>query len=218
MKNNFKIKFAISGVSFLLFCGLIVALKFIDVAAIGPEASSVGLASINGAVHDFFGVNLGLYNATEVLGYIAIAVAGFFALFGVYQLISSKNLKKVDADLYMLAGCYATAVLVYVIFEHTIVNFRPILLDSVLEASFPSSHTVLSLCIMCTAAEQILRRIKSRTLGCVLAVGCGVLAVATVIGRLASGVHWFTDILGGVLISVAIIFMYLALCEKVGKK
>lgn len=218
MKNNCKIKFIISGISFLLFCGLIFALKFIDVAAIGPNASSVGFASLNKAVHSFFGVNLGWYTVTEVLGYIAIAMAAFFAFLGLYQLINRKSLKKVDADLYVLAGCYASAVLIYVFFEHAIINYRPVLLDSVLEASFPSSHTVLSLCIMCTAAEQIIRRIKNCALKAVLSGGCGVLAAATVLGRLVSGVHWFTDILGGVLISMAIIFMYLAICEKVQKK
>lgn len=218
MKNNSRTKFILSGIAFALFCALILAVKFIDVRAIGPEGSSVGLSGINEAVHNLFGVNLAWYKITDYLGYAAIAVAGCFALLGVYQLVTRKSLAKVDPDIYALAGCYAAAVLVYVIFEHAIVNYRPIDLGSGLEASFPSSHTVLSLCIMSTAIEQLARRIKNKALSAALRIGFGVLGAVIVVGRLVSGVHWFTDILGGVLISLAILLAYLGACERFGKK
>lgn len=218
MKDNSRTKFILSGIAFALFCALILAVKFIDVRAIGPEGSSVGLSGINEAVHNLFGVNLAWYKITDYLGCAAIAVAGCFALLGVYQLVTRKSLAKVDPDIYALAGCYAAAVLVYVIFEHAIVNYRPIDLGSGLEASFPSSHTVLSLCIMSTAIEQLARRIKNKALSAALCIGCGVLGSVIVVGRLVSGVHWFTDILGGVLISLAILLAYLGACERFGKK
>lgn len=218
MKDNSRTKFILSGIAFALFCALILAVKFIDVRAIGPEGSSVGLSEINEAVHNLFGVNLAWYKITDYLGCAAIAVAGCFALLGVYQLVTRKSLAKVDPDIYALAGCYAAAVLVYVIFEHAIVNYRPIDLGSGLEASFPSSHTVLSLCIMSTAIEQLARRIKNNALSAALCIGCGVLGAVIVAGRLVSGVHWFTDILGGVLISLAILLAYLGACERFGKK
>ena len=218
MKNNSRTKFILSGIAFALFCALILAVKFIDVRAIGPEGSSVGLSGINEAVHNLFGVNLAWYKITDYLGCAAIAVAGCFALLGVYQLVTRKSLAKVDPDIYALAGCYAAAVLVYVIFEHAIVNYRPIDLGSGLEASFPSSHTVLSLCIMSTAIEQLARRIKNKALSAALCIGGGVLGSVIVVGRLVSGVHWFTDILGGVLISLTILLAYLGACERFGKK
>lgn len=218
MKNNSRTKFILSGIAFALFCALILAVKFIDVRAIGPEGSSVGLSGINEAVHNLFGVNLAWYKITDYLGYAAIAVAGCFALLGVYQLVTRKSLAKVDPDIYALAGCYAAAVLVYVIFEHAIVNYRPIDLGSGLEASFPSSHTVLSLCIMSTAIDQLARRIRNKALSAVLCIGSGMLGAIIVVGRLFSGVHWFTDILGGVLISLAILLAYLGACERFGKK
>lgn len=218
MKDNSRTKFILSGIAFALFCALILAVKFIDVRAIGPEGSSVGLSGINEAVHNLFGVNLAWYKITDYLGYAAIAVAGCFALLGVYQLVTRKSLAKVDPDIYALAGCYAAAVLVYVIFEHAIVNYRPIDLGSGLEASFPSSHTVLSLCIMSTAIEQLARRIKNKALSAALCIGFGVLGAVIVVGRLVSGVHWFTDILGGMLISLAILLAYLGACERFGKK
>ena len=94
MKDSSKIKFICSGILFVLFCALIFAVKFVDVRTIGPESSSIGLAAINEAVRDFFGVNLVLYKITNILGYAAIAVAGCFALFGIYQLITRRSFKK----------------------------------------------------------------------------------------------------------------------------
>lgn len=217
MKDNSKSKFIRAGISFVFFCTLILAVKFIDVRAIGPEGSSVGLGAVNEAVHNLFGVHLEWYNITDYLGFAAIAVAGCFALLGVYQLITRKSLAKVDPDIYALAGCYVAAVLVYVLFEHVVISYRPIDLGAGLEASFPSSHTVLSLCIMSTAVEQLARRIKSNALSMALCIGCGAIGAAIVVGRLISGVHWFTDILGGVLISAAIVLAYLGVCEKLRK-
>ena len=217
MKDSSKIKFICSGILFVLFCALIFAVKFVDVRAIGPESSSIGLAAINEAVHDFFGVNLVLYKITNILGYAAIAVAGCFALFGIYQLVTRRSFKKVDPDIYVLVGCYAAAVLIYIFFEYIIINYRPVDMGSGLEASFPSSHTVLSLCIMSTAIDQFFHRIKSRPLSLALCCSCGVRGAVTVVGRLVSGVHWVTDILGGVLISGAVLLLYLGLCEKLRK-
>ena len=57
--------------------------------------------------------------------------------------------------------------------------------------------------------------IKNRPLKVVAAtVGSAVIAVM-VIGRLLSGVHWFTDILGGVLIGSAIVLAYLGVYAKI---
>ncbi len=217
MKDNSKSKFIWAGISFVLFYALILAVKLIDVRAIGPEGSSVGLGAINETVHNLFGVHLEWYTITDYLGFAAIAVAGCFALLGVYQLITRKSLAKVDPDIYALAGCYVAAVLVYVLFEHVVICYRPIDLGAGLEASFPSSHTVLSLCIMSTAVEQLARRIKNTTLSLVLCIGCGAVGAVIVVGRLISGVHWFTDILGGVLISAAIVLTYLGVYEKLRK-
>ena len=80
MKSRANTKLVLSGIFLLLFCVLIAALKFVDVRAIGPEGSSVGLAAINEAVHGFFGVNLVWYKITDVLGFAAIGVAGGEAL------------------------------------------------------------------------------------------------------------------------------------------
>ena len=135
----------------------------------------------------------------------------------VYQLISRKSLKKVDADLYLLGALYAVIMGVYVFFEICIINYRPIILYVDLEASFPSSHTMIVLCIMSTAIFQFNRRIHNNIVKKAVN-GASILLIAiTIIVRLISGVHWFTDIIGGLLIGTSLILFYIALVQILDK-
>lgn len=99
----------------------------------------------------------------------------------------------------------------YLFFEQVVINYRPVLLGEELEASYPSSHTILVVCIMDTAAMQICRLFSDKK-KLYLGMKCVsiLLIVVTVIGRLLSGVHWFTDIVGGLLLSGALIVLYRA--------
>ena len=49
---------------------------------------------------------------------------------------------------------------------------------------------------------------KYKTVQLILTVVFAVMLALIVAGRLLSGVHWFTDILGGILISVALLNAY----------
>lgn len=210
--------FILCTVSFLLFAALICAVCFIDVGNIGPQDSSVGMATLNGAVRDFFGFNENIYNVTELLGLISLATAAGFALLGFIQLIRRKSLKLVDKDIYLLAILYVAVAIFYVFFEIIVINHRPVILEGELEASFPSSHTLLSLCIMVSAAHQLYIRIPSKLWGGIgLSVAIAI-ATATTCLRLVSGVHWFTDIVGGILLSAALLFNYFAFFNLIKKK
>ena len=76
------------------------------------------------------------------------------------------------------------------------------------EASFPSSHTMLVCVIMGSAAMLINRYIRNKPLNRILRAVCYVIIGVTVVGRLIAGVHWFMDILGGILISVTLLSLY----------
>ncbi len=213
-QKQFKKYLLVAGILFLCFLFVLLAVKSIDVKPIGPQDSSIGLAAINGAVRDFFGVNMIWYDITDILGYFTFAVAAGFAFLGLYQLIRRKSLKKVDADILLLGAFYAVVLGIYVFFEICIVNYRPIILQEELEASFPSSHTMLVCCIMGSAMYQFKKRLAQKALCMTSIVISAVIMAVMVSGRLISGVHWFSDILGGVLISGALIFTYIAFCEK----
>jgi len=183
-----------------------------DVREIGPEGSKVGLAAINGYVHALTGVSMPLYRFTDWLGLVPIVVAALFALLGLRQWIARRSLVKVDRSLLVLGGFYLAVMAAYIFFETVIINYRPVLIDGVLEVSYPSSTTLLVLCVMPTAAMQVRERIQSQKRRRCLVGAIAVYAVFTVLARFLSGVHWCSDIVGGVLLSAALVLLYRAFC------
>ena len=206
-----KKKCITSAVCFGLFLLLILLIKTVDVAAVGPEGTEIGLSKLNVAVHNLFGENLDWYKVTNVLGYLAILIGLCFAAMGGLQLIYRRSILKVDKEILLLGALYVVTVIFYIFFEKVIVNYRPILLPDGegVEASFPSSHTMLS-CVILGSGLQLLKKYgkKNKTLQLVLTVVFAVMLALIVAGRLISGVHWFTDILGGILLSVALLNAY----------
>ena len=130
---------------------------FIDVGIIGPRESSVGFATLNGYVHDLTGVNMCLYVITDWFGLVPIGVVFGFAVLGLAQWIKRKSLLKVDPSILMLGGFYIVVMAVYVLFEMLTLNYRPVLINGILEASYPSSTTMLVMCVMPTAIMLIKR-------------------------------------------------------------
>ena len=184
-----------------------------DVQAIGPQGSTVGLATINKFVHDLTGVHLSLYTVTDWLGLVPIGCALGFAVLGFSQWIKRKHLRYVDYDLFVLGGFYLTVMAVYGFFETVVVNYRPVLIGGYLEASYPSSTTLLVLCIMPTAIRQLNSRIEKEMLRKCVSLLIMAFTVFMVIGRLVSGVHWVTDIVGGALLSAGLVRMYQAVSK-----
>ena len=185
-----------------------VAVQFIDVRTIGPNGSSVGFATINGFVHKLTGVHMSLYNVTDWLGLVPIFVAMGFALFGFAQWIKRKHLSKVDYSIFVLGGFYIAVMAVYILFEMITVNYRPVLINGILEKSYPSSTTLIVMCVMPTAIMQFNSRIKNTVLKNTMSFLITAFIVFMVIGRLVSGVHWFTDIIGGALLSAGLVALY----------
>ena len=202
-------------VAFMLWTVLV---SFVDVRAIGPEGSSVGFATLNGFVHELTGVNWLLYAVTDWLGLVPIAVALGFAGLGLVQLIKRKSLWKVDHSILALGVFYIVVMAAYIFFEMRVINYRPTLIDGYLEASYPSSTTMLVMCVMPTAAMQLNVRIKNTVLR-----RCTIIAIVSfttfmVIGRLISGVHWITDIIGGALLSAGLVMIYYSISNIATKK
>ena len=190
---------------------------FIDVRAIGPRDSSVGFATLNGYVHNLTGVNMSLYVVTDWLGLVPIGVAFCFAVLGLVQWIKRKSLLKVDRSILALGGFYIVVMAVYVLFEIVVINYRPTLIGGYLEASYPSSTTMLVMCAMPTAMMQLRTRIKNDLFRQCVMFTIAVFIAFMVIGRLVSGVHWITDIIGGALFSTAIVLMYYAISDILAK-
>ncbi len=209
MKKSARKAFFIAAACFVLFLVLTVLVVTVDVQPIGPLDSDVGLATLNRAVFESCGDSPFWYIVSEILGVASLLVAGGFAALGVWQWISRKSLKKVDKDLFFLAGLYVVMMIFYVFFEIVVINYRPILVNGSPEASFPSSHTMLVCVIMISAIFQLRRRVKNET-ACLVGslVGCGV-TLLTALGRIFSGMHWYTDVVAALLLGGALGFAYI---------
>lgn len=190
------------------------AVRIIDVQTIGPQGSAVGFASVNDFVRGLTGVHMALYDLTDLLSLIPAGFMAGFALLGLVQWIRRKSLLKVDRSILALGGVYVAAAAAFVFFELFPVNYRPVLIEGVLEASYPSSTTMLALCVLPTAVMQLRSRIKDRPLRCCVTWLGTAFTIFMVAGRLISGVHWFTDIVGGALYSAGIILLYRAFAES----
>ena len=182
--------------------------RFVDVRAIGPEGSLVGFAALNGWFHSLTGVHMTLYTVTDWLGLVPLAFILGFGLLGLVQWIRRKQFFKVDRSILVLGLYYIVVMAAYILFEYLVINYRPVLISGILEASYPSSTTLLVLTVMPTAMLQLKERIQNRAFrNCVLVLIAAFTAFM-VIGRLLSGVHWLTDILGGILLSAGFLGLY----------
>ena len=182
--------------------------KNYDVRSIGPEDSSVGFAGINGLVHNALPYNETWYKITKYLGIVPFLICAFYGIHGLMQLIKYKSLKKVDKRLIYLLVFYILMGITYIFFEKVIINYRPVLEDGALEASFPSSHTLLAVCICSTSLLISKYYIKDKQMLRFFDCFTVILMAFLVIGRLISGVHWLTDIIGGIIISAFLVFLY----------
>ena len=193
----------------LMFILWTVAVSTIDVHAIGPGGSKVGFATLNEWFHRHTGVHMVLYHITDWLGLVPVAVGFGFAILGLAQWINRKSILKVDFDILVLGGFYILTLAGYLLFEEFVINYRPVLINGYLEASYPSSTTLLVLCVMPTA-KLLLRKRGCHRIWQYLIDG---FILFMVVGRLISGVHWLTDIIGGILLSAALVMLFRSICD-----
>ena len=201
--------------AFILWTLLI---RTVDVQAIGPKETKVGFAALNGWFHRLTGVHMTIYTITDWLGLIPILICGVFGVLGLVQWIRRKRLFKVDADILLLGVYYILVIMAYLVFEMIPINYRPVLIEGHLEASYPSSTTLLVLSVMPTLVFQVDRRVKAPWIRHALVLFSILFSVFMVIGRTVAGVHWLTDIAGAEILSAALYLLYkasaLLLAEK----
>ncbi len=188
--------------------------KNIDVKAIGPNESLVGFADINKLFHNLIGSNMAIYKITEIIGLIPLLIAFIYVIIGIKQLITRKSLLKVDKEIYLLGLFYILVLGVYIFFEKVVINYRPVLIDNILEPSYPSSHTLMSICI-CISSIMINKKLFRNNLADIENIISIIVMVLIIVGRIISGVHWFTDILGGIIISSTLVVLFYTILSSI---
>ncbi|MBQ4031773.1 MAG: phosphatase PAP2 family protein [Bacilli bacterium] len=176
--------------------------KYVDVSNIAPDGSKVGFATVNSSFKEMVGLKMGWYKFTKYLGLVPIAMCGCYALLGLYQLFKNKGFKGVDKRIYALGVFYIVFALVYFFFEKVALNYRPFIIDGELEASFPSTHTLLAVCICGSSLMVAKYFIKNEKILKATNIITWLVMLLIVVGRTLSGVHWLTDIIGGIIISL----------------
>ena len=208
MKRNAKYNLCLGIGSILLFILWTVLVMTADVKPIGLKGSNVGFATVNSAVHKLTGANMSLYNITDWLGLVPLFICFVFAGVGLWQLIKRRSLFKVDADIIILGIYYIIVILAYLAFEMIPINYRPVLINGFMEVSYPSSTTLLVLCVMPTLNFQAGKRIKNKRAKNIINIISVIFSAFMVAGRLISGVHWISDIIGSVFISLGLFYIY----------
>ena len=181
--------------------------KTVDVKQVGVNETSIGFSTINQFVFETIGVNMIWYHITDWLGVIPIVMSICYAFIGLIQLIKRKSIFKIDKEIVLLGLFYIAVIFIYVFFEKVIINYRPILMNDYLESSYPSSHTLMTICL-CGSSIIINKKLFDNKITRFMNVCSLFIIVFTIVGRLISGVHWFTDIIGGILISISLIVIF----------
>lgn len=212
MKKQGLIYTGIACALLLLFVALTVCLLCIDVRPAGESQAPVGFATLNEAVFDALGQSGGASTLSKLCGIVIIGAIGAFCVLGLVQVIARKGILRADKGLYVMAGGFVLLAAAYVLFEIFVINYRPVLDEGQLAASYPSSHAMLAVAVAGMGTAYLLGHVKSLAWRISLVALLDVLAAVTVAGRLLGGVHWLTDILGGCLYGLAVTFGYMAVC------
>ena len=203
----------------LIACFIIwtILIQKVDVQPLGVNGTDIGFATLNCWFHELTGVHMRIYTVTDWMGLVPIFICMIFCGIGCVQLIKRRNPLKVDYDIIFLGVYYILVILGYLIFEMIPINYRPILIEGFMEASYPSSTTLLVLGVMPTVMEQVDRRVENLIVKNIIKVLATCFSVFMVLGRLISGVHWLTDIVGAIMLSTGLFCIYksaVLLCYK----
>ena len=202
----------------ILYILFTLTIAFVDKGTIGPNASNVGLSHLNEFFKNLIGQNELFYKISKIFGFVIFGIILAYFIVAFIQIIKRKSIKKVDKEIWILGIFYIILVLIYFAFELLKINYRPVLVDGKLEPSYPSSHTLFAIFICVTAIYINNKIITNKKLNVILNTIISLLGIITIIGRLLSGVHWITDIIGGLIISTTLVLAYITLIEYLREK
>lgn len=185
------------------FIVLLIVVKTVNVKtnALGIE---VGLYSINNSLLPSVSITE-FGSLSDILMLISFVFFGIVGLMGISEFLKKRSLRKVNHIYYLYVCMLLLIVIIYLFFEIVTVNYRPILIDGVKEASFPSSHIFITSSLVlcsCYVFSKYIGKNYSKSLYIISII----MIIFVTFGRLLSKNHWFTDCIAGLLISFVLYF------------
>lgn len=169
---------------------------------------------VNQNVIEFARANL-FDKLTDIGLYLSFASVLGFAILGVVQLVKRKSLKKVDIILYLLLAVYVISVMYYLIFEINKINYSPLSTPEELKASYPSSHVLFFITFMFIGLIAFFDYVRvNKVIKICSYAFLGMLSVVYATSRLYSLHHYFSDIMGAVLLSGSLVLLFVALKKQ----
>ena len=213
------IKDLILGIILIIMFGVftLLVMKY-DIKNIGVNNTTIGFATLNSWFNKTTGTHLMFYSITDWLELLPLLVCVRFGIIGLKQLLSRKKIFLVDHDILLLGIYYIIVILLYLLFDKTCINYRPILIEGKLEVSYPSSTVLLVLCVMLTLTFQINRRVKNDKTKIYLETLNNIYIIFMLFGRIVSGVHWITDIIGSIILALGLFKLYISFVNMLDNK
>ncbi len=196
--------YTILGFSFLALFLLLIILLSIDRATITFAGKEVGLSHLNNLVSYKFDDTLD--KVSDVLFYFSFSGVILGVVLGIMQLVKNKSLFAVDTKILFFGIFVILAIIFWLVFDKGLkINYRPI---DPTEGSFPSTHVFMTTFFMLAAHNLLCSLFKGNNI-----VKYGSLAVAIIfivlvtIFRVSSGMHYITDVIGGLFIGLSFYFL-----------
>lgn len=195
-----------------VFVVLTITVKYVDQKNIGSQV--IGWATINLWWRDIIGVRNFWQIASHIFAAITLIILVMFLVWQAIALLRRKSFRTMPRHWWFFDLTLIALALCYIVFQIMVINFRPLLIDGVAELSYPSSHVLLLATLWPVFILTLSREVKSRPwLRVASVIGIIVMTVG-IIARLLSGYHWFTDIIGGIMLGAVLTCWYQALTVR----
>ena len=193
-------------VIFILFTIMVTALDGQTV-----DGHRLGLATMNGWWRDLVGVNAAWRVVSDVVAVGTVFGAVGLLIVQIVAVVRGRGLRPVVRDWWGVDLVLISLGICYGLFQIVVINYRPLLMHGVAEASYPSSHVLLFATVWPLLILTLWRMTKRRWVRVTVMVVGMMVMLAGIVARALSGYHWLSDLVGGVLLGVTLVAWYLAL-------
>ena len=192
----------------VFFVVFTLTLKLVDMQS--DSSQFIGWASINIWWRDLIGVHFSWHIISHFIALISLLVLTGILIWQVITVFHRRKLSALTRNWWVFDITLLALGLSYLLFQIVAINYRPIQVDGAIEISYPSSHSLLITTTWLLIIFRLRREIQSQTWRRILIIVGWTLMLTGVIARLLCGYHWFTDIVGGVLLGTVFAAWYQA--------